>query len=473
MNKENQKYKMLDLFCGCGGLSLGIKKSSERFEIIGGIDVDDKSISCYKYNFPEVNKNTIVCADIENIKPEDYMKILSSEKLGSPDIITGGPPCPGFSTIGRSKIMSLVKKGVWSHLSETRHKFIDDPRNKLFFKFVEYVNFFKPSLFLMENVSGMRSYKSKNGESILKVIEKEFSSIGYNVKYKLINSADYGVPQIRLRYFFIGTRKNLNSCDFSFPEATHEERKINYFHKRENRKEHNKRYFENVVISHTRIKNHKLPYISSMQALIDLPIYTNDKKEKDINYRFSIEKSVIFFKKKYRHDILGQLDNYIEMMNFLKWVRLKNMNDKSFKNDSITCHEPRMVNERDKKIFPKLRTERDKVVKYGDLPDEFKVYGNKGFQDKMRRIPWWRPSWTIVAHLQKDGYMFIHPDTEQNRSITVREAARLQSFPDYFDFSAGGKIARTHQYRLVGNAVPPLVAKAFGTAILNWLDKIK
>ena len=93
------------------------------------------------------------------------------------------------------------------------------------------------------------------------------------------------------------------------------------------------------------------------------------------------------------------------------------------------------------------------------------MYPTKGFKDKMRRIQWDKPAPTIVAHLSKDGYMFIHPS--EHRTITVREAARFQSFPDHFDFSAGGKVAMSSQFRQVGNAVPPLLSMRLGEAILD------
>lgn len=464
MNKENKLYSILDLFSGCGGLSLGLKKSSSRFKIVGAIDNDKKAIVSFKHNFPHVNRNMVLNEDIIEFSPREYETVLKSENLENPIIIAGGPPCPGFSTIGRSKILSLIKGGKWQHLSDAKHSFVDDPRNKLFFEFVKYVSYFKPAIFLLENVSGMSSCKFENGDLVLDVIKTEFEELDYNVKYSLINSADFGVPQERKRYFFVGTRNDYTSFEFRFPKPTHHRREIDVITENKKRKGLDKipslsEFIFDQNISKPR-KSRVKPYVTSMQALLDLPLPT-ENEQKELIYRFTITDVINFFKEKYTSDILGHEESYPEMMKYLKWVRSKK---------PITCHESRKVNEKDKDIFPLLKSERFYSFKYGDLPDELKRYGNKGFQDKMRRIPWWKPSWTIVAHLQKDGYMFIHPDTDQNRSITVREAARIQSFPDNFDFSAGGEISRMHQYRLVGNAVPPLVAKAIGTEIIKWLD---
>lgn len=446
--KNNKDYQILDLFTGCGGLSYGLKSSSSNFKVIGVIDNDEKAITCFKHNFPEVNCNLIVNADIIDFKPRDFNRLFKNVNYPKPIIIVGGPPCPGFSTIGRSKIISLIKNGQWKHLSDTRHSFVDDPRNKLFFEFVKYVKYFKPALFILENVSGMSSYKFKNGDLVLDVIRNEFQRLGYTVKYSLLNSADYGVPQVRHRYFFVGTRTSITKFDFNFPQATHTQRL-----KRNSMKK----------VANNSGEENLLPYVTSIQALLDLPDPNNKDSLK--NYKFSKDKIEEAFQRKYSFDELGKQKTYPEMLKYIDWVRNKGFNME------ISCHTSRLVNEMDKKIFPMLKSERDFSFNYKDLPENFKRYGKSGFQDKMRRIPWWKPSWTIVAHLQKDGYMFIHPDTEMNRSITVREAARLQSFPDSFDFSAKGQIAMTHQFRLVGNAVPPLVARAMGAEIIKWLKK--
>jgi DNA (cytosine-5)-methyltransferase 1 len=166
----------------------------------------------------------------------------------------------------------------------------------------------------------------------------------------------------------------------------------------------------------------------------------------------------------------------------------------SAKNDSISQHRMRPVNPRDVGIFPCIKSgEFGKKVIFADLdpstisfpspwkwnksrgvvynrPEkkEYKWYDPGPFADKMRRIRGDKPSPTILAHLTHDGYMFIHPHLD--RTITVREAARLQSFPDSFDFSAGGKVPWSKQFRQVGNAVPPLLGMAIGEKFFQVME---
>ena len=121
-------------------------------------------------------------------------------------MVFGGPPCPGFSNIGRSKISSLIKSGEWEG-SDHRHKFIDDERNELFREFVKYVEHFQPQVFVMENVKGMKSYETKKHGTIVDIIEAEFRRLGYEVEVDVMDSSGFGVAQNRQRLIFLGTRK--------------------------------------------------------------------------------------------------------------------------------------------------------------------------------------------------------------------------------------------------------------------------
>jgi site-specific DNA-cytosine methylase len=189
----------------------------------------------------------------------------------------------------------------------------------------------------------------------------------------------------------------------------------------------------------------------------------------------------------------------------LKWFRKQRVpNHKKRKHRECTLHNTRKVNPRDqaifpllssgqfsprilyKHVFPDLLEEVEKLLPkgYRMLPKSkdylivstdpkkkrsWKWYDSSKFGDKMRRMRLDQPGPTVVAHLSKDGYMFVHPN--ENRTITVREAARMQSFPDSFDFSAGKTVAFSHQMRQIGNAVPPLLGVAIGQSILEYLNK--
>ena len=197
---------VIDLFSGAGGLSLGFQQAG--FRIDAAIDND---IHCYKtheFNFP---KTEFFCRDIKELNPDDFRHY-------NPDLIIGGPPCQGFSLIGRPKIASLVRDGTWE-LSTSKSRFIDDPRNVLYKHFVRFVHELNPDYFLMENVPGMMSYA--NGEIVQQILQ-DFKNIGYNADARVLIASNYGVPQHRKRIFFLGNRYDLKN---NYPESTHADSK--------------------------------------------------------------------------------------------------------------------------------------------------------------------------------------------------------------------------------------------------------
>ena len=196
--------KAIDLFAGAGGLSLGFGYAG--IKVVGAVENNEHAVMTYKYNIG----NHIFEKDITEFTPQQMLKEMKKHKLvqkkSDVDIVGGGPPCPGFSLMGRSKISSLIKSGEWEG-SDARHKFIDDKRNKLFLEFVKYVDYFKPKMFVMENVAGMDSYETEEGSPIIEIILDEFKAIGYeNVEVKILDSSDYFVPQKRMRVIFIGSK---------------------------------------------------------------------------------------------------------------------------------------------------------------------------------------------------------------------------------------------------------------------------
>jgi len=437
--------KAIDLFAGAGGLSLGLSLSG--IEVVGAVEWDKHAVESYRYNIG----GHIFCEDINEFTPDklhnELSKRSSIKSKKEIEIICGGPPCPGFSLIGRSKISNLIKTGQWEG-SDYRHKFIDDKRNKLFLEFVRYVAYFKPKLFVMENVAGMESFQSSRGPPIIDIICKEFETIGYNVKVKVLNSANFGVPQNRKRILFFGTRMKKQ---FLHPSG----------------------YDWKLNIG---------------DAFSDLP---------EVNPLTGISMSDEL---KLMSKIYGK-----RRKKLLNWFRTQNIPIiRKRNNRACSLHKTRKVNPRDQAIFPLLSSgqfsprilykhvfpEMLKQVKkslpngykmlskskgyvvtseYPEKKQTWKWYDNSKFGDKMRRMRLDEPGPTVVAHLAKDGYMFVHPT--EDRTITVREAARMQSFPDSFDFSAGDTVAFTHQMRQVGNAVPPLLGIAIGESILTYLKE--
>ena len=170
--------KIIDLFAGCGGLSLGFKLAG--YEIPLAVEKDKNAAETYRKNHPQtkvINEDITQITELENLLPKE-------EKI---DGIIGGVPCQGFS------------------LSGNRDK--NDPRNSLFIEFVRFVKYYKPTFFVIENVTGILSMKTKSGELVKEVIVNEFQKIDYNVEIYTLNAAEFGVPQSRQRVFFIGLRK--------------------------------------------------------------------------------------------------------------------------------------------------------------------------------------------------------------------------------------------------------------------------
>lgn len=349
----NGKFNCIDLFCGCGGLSLGFEKAG--FNVILGIDAWQDAITTFNFN----HKNSKgLCADLFTLNPEDVKNQLDGKNI---DVIIGGPPCQGFSVAGK--------------------QIIDDDRNKLYKSFVKFVAYYKPKSFMLENVPNILSIG--NG-AVKDAIVKDFSDLGYKVVYKVLTASDYGVPQNRRRAIFVGFK---NGQEFSFPTPILE------------------------------IKNR----ISSKEALSDLP---EGSLEDGAAYPACAESE---YQKKERK------------------------NSKAVYNHQITEH-----NERTKEIITLVPDGGN----YKDLPPELQ-------QTRKVHIAWTRlnsqkPSFTIdCGHRHHFHYKF-------NRIPTVRESARLQSFPDDFIFLG----SKTSQYKQAGNAVPVLMAYAIAKDIKGVLDNV-
>ena len=174
----------IDLFAGCGGLSLGFKMAG--FTSILASDIDENCKLTYTSNFPDT---PFLCQDITTIKKEQIDQILQNKTV---DVIIGGPPCQGFSLANKR-----------------RNAIEDDPRNKLFYEYVKFITWYNPKIFVMENVKGLLSmHKGQVIKEIIKCCSN--AGRGYNVEYKILKASDFGVPQTRERVLIIGARKDLD-----------------------------------------------------------------------------------------------------------------------------------------------------------------------------------------------------------------------------------------------------------------------
>ena len=211
---KKKRLKAIDLFAGAGGLSLGLELAG--IDVVGAVEHCPKAVETYKHNFPTTLRRQNA-RTLQNGHPKKW-KLSSNTKMELTkediDIIAGGPPCPGFSNIGRSKIISLLLEGGldrWSWGDEKaeklRHTFIQDPRNELFLEFVKYVEHFEPRWFIMENVPGMLTSKIEGKKGVLKivdVVQKAFRDIGYECEVKPFGPTITAFPDATTSHFSWG-----------------------------------------------------------------------------------------------------------------------------------------------------------------------------------------------------------------------------------------------------------------------------
>jgi DNA (cytosine-5)-methyltransferase 1 len=281
-----------------------------------------------------------------------------------------------------------------------------DHRNFLYKEFVRFVAYYKPLCFVMENVDNL----ARKGE-ILSKIRRDFSNNehqgypGYKVEYQVLDASEYGVPQKRKRLFIIGVRSDL-SIEPPFP---------------------NRRAGKPISVGDA------INDLPSLEPLVmPLKIKSSGPKQKDNESAYKYPPQSRYQKKMRRRKKDGE---------------------------GVWNHLCRSHNDKDITIFETL----DQGGKYRDLPEEMMRYRVDIFDDKYKRLVWDEPAWTLTAHMRKDGLAYIHP--LQNRSISVREAARIQSFPDDFVFCA----PMTRMFELVGNSVPPLLAEAVAKPLVKLI----
>jgi DNA (cytosine-5)-methyltransferase 1 len=394
MAKPIKQPTFLDLFSGCGGFSNGLEKAG--FECLAGIDFNSHAIETFKLNH---GKNTIsLVQDMTSFSPQELEVLI---KKSSVDVIIGGPPCQGFSSARQSSG------------SNSGQRLVADPRRELYKDFLKFVGHFKPKVFVMENVLGIK--KVQNG-IYFSAIQNEARKIGYRVSAVTVNAWEYGVPQKRIRQLFIGTLSNLPI------------------------------FVPDIFIKKTHSDDPKSllnPLITLGEAIEDLPALSAGDERIVQNYDESMLKKYL---KKYTGNYLKDV---LEI-------------DKS---DKLLWHVARPHNERDLRDFARLR-EGETCSRALARGVEMEFPYNRGtFKDRYTKQSRSGLCSTIVAHLKADGLMFIHPT--QPRSLTPREAARIQSFPDTFKFAG----SRSHIFTQIGNAVPPLIGKAVGLGIQSYFEQ--
>lgn len=403
----NSVYSFIDLFAGCGGLSEGFYR--QGFRALAHVEIDHYACETLRTRMRHYGYRHADEEVIEHdITSEDIIERIERATHGRPvDVIIGGPPCQAYSTAGR------VRDG---------EGMARDPRNYLFESYVRILEHFEPKFFVFENVTGLLSARVDGGLIFPKVIH----ALGN--RYKVIddpailvhNTANYGVPQIRKRVIIMGVRDDIDE-----KEAIDLYNAVSKTHYDPEMPEAQRRGLQRFVDVH--------------DALSDLPPV--EPGQDASNEAFDYPCNNTFLRRIGQPGIHPLMDHIARNHNEVDRERFRVMIEHHWS-------------------FGEMRRRRP------DLEHEHaRVFDNSYV------VQWWDlPSKTILAHIHKDGFQFIHPDYDQARTFTVREAARIQSFPDDFVFVG----SRGEKYKQIGNAVPVLFAEALAKAIkqnLRDLDR--
>lgn len=474
--------RVLDLFSGCGGLSLGF--AAQGFEIAAGVEIDPHAAASHYLNFHGSSEKTDANArgrDITKLEP----RMLVAESMpgvrfeDAVDVVIGGPPCQAFARVGRAKL-----REVQDHPTA----FKQDPRGNLYLRYLDYVEQIQPVAVLMENVPDVINY---GGHNIPEETCEVLSGMGYICRYTLLNAVFYGVPQTRERMFLIALAEELHT-PVTFPKPTHwfdlpkgylGSRQVALKHVFSGNSNGSQLIFpeikptnieESYFVEPPQPVPDLPPAVTASNALSDLPSITGHLKGE--------------LKRGARH--LNEYTPYrnVEPSEYARKLRQW----KGFEsNGGVYDHTIRSLSDRDFEIFRRMRPgdQYPEAHRIGmQLLDEAlagepvrpsegseryhellkcKVppYDPCKFPNKWRKMAAHEPARTLMAHLGKDSYSHIHYDCSQARTISVREAARLMSFPDGFRFVGTMNPA----FRQIGNAVPPLMAWALAGTIRSAL----
>ncbi|MBD5523090.1 MAG: DNA cytosine methyltransferase [Lachnospiraceae bacterium] len=401
-----KKFNFIDLFAGCGGLSEGFYR--QGFNALAHVEIDHMACETLKTRMRYYGYQDADRAVLEaDITSKDIVKRIS-DIVGNNevDIIIGGPPCQSFSPLGKAKDVNNMQ---------------DDPRNYLFENYVKVLNHFKPKFFVFENVTGLLDTEVK-GKSIFKMILRRLRrnyKVLSNASIIVLNATNYGVPQERKRVILLGVRRDLDVDPrdvYAAIEKTHY-----------------------LPESSEKEKEGKIRYVTVREAIGDLPALQQGQGTKEMEYPNTYESC---------NDFVRKIRNPQNMV--------------------LRDHVPRRNNEKDVERYRVMAENHWNFLQLLDFRPDLGHEKKRVFFNSYK-VQWWdAPAKTIIAHLYKDGNQFIHPDPAQGRSITVREAARLQSFSDDFVFEG----SRTDQFKQIGNAVPPLLAEAIAKGVRKMLEEV-
>lgn len=394
-------YQLVDLFCGCGGISRGFERTG-RYSVEAGVEIEPHPIWAFEFNHVNAQGESPLtyCGDIRQLVGPEAKDSLSEwlaptglTEPGKLDVLVGGPPCQGFS-----------RNGVRQYTGGGVERFYDDPKNHLYRAFMETVEELRPKVLLIENV---REFLSFDGGRFKDDLLERLDELGYVADFRKVCAADYGVPQMRHRVLFIGVSRSIANPsvdELPFPQPTFSPTGSNQLE----------------LLGDAGYRNVR-------DAIADLPLPI------------------------YEHGVPLQYSTGHPLSDFAGQMRSPN--------GFVQNHVARVLSESSKARIKAVGTGRMKFV---DEALQTRSYYGSAY----RRLAWDEPALTITTWVYHVGSgRFAHPT--EDRCITMREAARLQSFDDSFVFP--NLINPVSQ--MIGNAVPPLLAQAFGQSIAEYLDK--
>lgn len=469
--------RVLDLFSGCGGISLGFHTAG--FNLVGAVEIDQAAAKSHALNFhrhvpPELFEAHAKPRDITAIEPRELLHEyqLQGATESQIDVVVGGPPCQAFARVGRAKLREVA---------EHPEAFLRDPRSNLYLRYLDYVRALKPVALLMENVPDVLNF---GGHNVAKEVCEVLEDLGYVPRYTLLNAVFYGVPEMRERMFLVAYRKELTvnrwhpepTHSIDLPQGYHGSRQVAMQTIRTDlfKKE---RYFLDPPKSYP---DCSLPAVTAMQALSDMSRIDDDSELKQkkgprrfdnpVRYKMTPQNEYQRLMRQWpgfeaREGVYDHVIRYLPR-DYKIFARMQPGDQYPEAHRlALRMFEERLQEiERQEGCRPHSGTKRYEK----EMADYVPPYDPGKFPNKWRKMEADMPARTLMAHLGKDSYSHIHYDSTQARTISVREAARLQSFPDGFVFAGPMNPA----FRQVGNAVPPLMAKAIADTIMEQLEKV-
>ncbi len=454
------KPRMLDLFSGAGGISLGFHKAG--FDIVGALEIETLPALTHAMNFHggcrELTALHARPRDMTRVEPDELAEELGLGPIADAvDVIVGGPPCQAYARVGRAKLREVA---------DHPEAYKVDPRGNLFLRYLAYVRSFRPLALLMENVPDILHY---GGHNVVEEMVEALDDLGYAARYSLINSAFHGVPQMRDRVFLVAFRRELHVRP-ELPRAIHHMVLPSGY---AGTRAVALRYVDllgGAGYQQPDLGDESLPGpVTAKEAIGDLPPILGT----------SVKRGARRFTKLAGYRSGHGVTRYQAAMRTWRGFESKGgVSDHVIRylpRDHLVFAEMRPGAEYPEAHATALRIAQLEARKQG-IPE-----GTKAFERlsasivppyDVSKFPnrWWKlrpdyPVRTLMAHIGKDTYSHIHWDARQARTISVREAARLQSFPDGFLFEGAMNAA----FRQIGNAVPPLLAARLAELIHDGL----